>query len=237
MKPSLKVGSLKQYCVNFLASILPNTKGSLLIHYKFMEEQDPIAHDFTEFTMYYRTYAVIGLVMAENLDYEQTLEQFNKITSNVNYHVCRRIFVLDCEAKKELPVPFVSISIDSISEALETQFDQMSAEIVNNIIEMIADFGAQPAIPSPCGIEDLSGTASRPSTKVRMRPSSRLQKLTADFLVLTGALSEAVASYAIAIEDAKSSNDLIWHTAALEGFQIALCLQNEVITKKNILYL
>lgn len=205
-----------------------------MIHYKFMEEQDPMSHDFTEFTLYYRTFAVIGLVMAESLDFEANLEQFRRVTESINYPVCTRIFVLDCEERKEMPAPFVPITIDSISEALEAQFEQINTEIVNKMVDMIADFGAQPTIPSPCGIEDLSGTASRPSTKVRMRPSSRLQKLTADLLVLTGAFSEAVASYAITIEDSKAANDLIWNTAALEGFQIALCLQNEVIDIKNI---
>lgn len=199
-----------------------------------MEEQDPIAHDFTEFSLYYRTFAVIGLVMAEGLDFEANLEQFKKVTESISNPVCIRIFVLDCEERMEMPAPFVPISIDSISEALESQFEQISSEIVNNMIDMIADFGAQPTISSPCGIEDLSGTASKPSTKVRMRPSSRLQKLTADLLVLTGAFSEAVASYAITIEDSKAANDLIWNTAALEGFQIALCLQNEVIENNRM---
>ena len=63
---------------------------------------------------------------------------------------------------------------------------------------------------------------------MRMKLSGRVQKLLADLHLLTGSFSDAVACYVSATEDAKAANDAIWNAAAQEGFNLALCLQNEV---------
>ncbi len=204
-----------------------------------MTEIDPVADDFIDFQLHYRTFAVIGLVPASELSrgIEPLLVKYNSVLERFSYPVCARIFVIDCEDRiSSLTTPFVSVPLNDISGTLDFQFASIGSEIVSEMVNLLESLSTRPALPSPCGIEDFSGTASRPSIRSKMKISSRLQKLTADLHILTGKFSEAVASFAIAAEDAKSANDLIWQTAALEGFQIAVCLQNEVeshIQKKN----
>lgn len=197
----------------------------------FVSEIDPIANDFIDFQLYFRTFAVIGLVAATELNdgLEALLVKFNSVLEQFSYPVCARIFILDCdESIASLTVPFAAIPMKDISGTLDAQFAAIGSDIVSVMTNLHDSLSARSVLPSPCGIEDFAGTGSRPSGRSRMKVSSRLQKLTADLHVLTGMYSEAVACYAIAAEDAKSSNDLIWQTAALEGFQIAICLQNEV---------
>ena len=200
-------------------------------------EIDAIADDFIDFQLHFRTFAVIGLVSASELSaagIELLLVKYNAVLERFSYPVCARIFVIDCEERiSSLTAPFVSIPMNDIVGTLEVQFASIGSEIVTGMLNLLDSLSSRPALPSPCGIEDFSGTASRPSTRTKMKVSSRLQKLTADLHVLTGKFSEAVACYAIAAEDAKSANDLIWQTAALEGFQIAICLQNEVGLKQK----
>jgi hypothetical protein len=221
-------------CFNYfscLDSILRNNKDYSQLNLLFSSEINSVSGDFVDFQLHFRTFAVIGLVSASEISrgIESLLVKYNSVLERFPYPVCARIFVIDCEERiSSLTAPFVSIPMNDISGTLDVQFASIGSEIVSGMINLLDSLSARPSLPSPCGIEDFSGTASRPATRTKMKISSRLQKLTADLHILTGKFSEAVACYAMAAEDAKSVNDLVWQTGALEGFQIAICLQNEV---------
>ena len=150
-----------------------------------------------------------------------------------SYEITSKVLLLDSDDISPLNYSIEknkNISIISKEDDLKEEIDKLTISIIENMSELFQDINQRTELPSPCGIEDYSGTTSRSSSasKYKMRLSGRVQKLLADLHLLTGAYSEAVACYVSASEDAKAVNDSIWSAAAQEGFNTALCLQNEV---------
>lgn len=187
--------------------------GSGCIHYNFITLIDPNSKDFIDFQLHQRIFGIIGFI--HDSDNENTgSESLLKLKENIPYEVSHEIFHIDS-------------SMD-----LKENLKMFTLKVIETMSNLFKDINQRPSIPSPCGIEDYSGTASRSSTststKLRMRMSGRIQKLLADLHLLTGSFSDAVACYVSAAEDAKQANDSIWSAASQEGFNLALCLQNEV---------
>ena len=178
-------------------------------------------NDFINFQLHQRVFGILGLIHGPSIDETEIVKAENvlkELKEKFSYEVVSNILVFD-----------EKIMAISSQEELKEEMNKFTVSIMEKMSELFSDINERPDIPSPCGIEDYSGTASRSSSsKSRMRLSGRVQKLLADFHLLTGAYSEAVACYVSATEDAKASNDLIWSAAAQEGFNTALCLQNEV---------
>ena len=185
-------------------------------------------NDFINFQLHQRVFGILGLIHGPFIDETEivTAEKVLKeLKEKFSYEIVSNILVFESNEKKFDEKIIAISSQEELKEAMNT----FTVSIMEKMSELFSDINERPDIPSPCGIEDYSGTASRSSSaKSRMRLSGRVQKLLADFHLLTGAYSEAVACYVSATEDAKASNDLIWSAAAQEGFNTALCLQNEV---------
>lgn len=184
--------------------------------------------DFIDFQLHQRVFGILGLIHGPSIDeieIAKTEETVKELKGKFSYEIVSNILVFDSNEKKFDE----NIATISCQEELNEEMNKFTVSIMERMSELYSDINQRPDLPSPCGIEDYSGTASRSSSsRSRMRLSGRVQKLLADLHLLTGAYSEAVACYVSATEDAKAANDLIWSAAAQEGFNTALCLQNEV---------
>lgn len=195
----------------FLDVILKKLGGPGKLNYHFITSIDSNTSDFVDFQLHQRVFGIIGLANGE-IETEKGEKILKECKEKFPYNIVSSIFV------------FNTTIMD-----LNSKMSQFATKILENMSDLMLDMNQRPAIPSPCGIEDYSGTASRSSTaKTKMRLGGRLQKLLADLHLLTGYYSEAVTGYVSAAEDAKIANDSIWSAASQEGFNIALCLQNEV---------
>jgi hypothetical protein len=198
------------------------------INYNFVTSIDSSTSDFINFQLHQRVFGILGLIHGPSTDEAEIAkagEVFKELKAKFGYEVVSNVFVFEpIEQKNE-----ANVVIISSKDVLKMEMNNFTISIMETMSELFVDIHQRPDIPSPCGIEDYSGTASRSSSsKGKMRLSGRIQKLLADLHLLTGAYSEAVACYVSATEDAKAANDLIWSAAAQEGFNTALCLQNEV---------
>lgn len=191
-------------------------------------------NDFIDFQLHQRVFGVLGLIHGPSIKEEEIAKAngiIKEFKEKFSYEIASSILVF--ESTEELNAK--NIVKISNKEDLKMEVDKFTVSILENMSDLFADINQRPAIPSPCGIENYSGTASRSSTsKTKMRLSGRVQKLLADLHILTGAYSDAVACYVSATEDAKAANDSIWNAAAQEGFNTALCLQNEVPFKRGL---
>lgn len=201
-----------------------------------MTSIDPVSSDFINFQLHHRIFGIIGLVHLPSIDssikeedyFETFNNQLDSFKGQFSYPISTEIFAFEPQTGILIPEGLITIKEDSLVQSLFCQIEKFSVSIVKMMSDLYADLSQRSSLPSPCGIEDFSGTASRQSTKEKMRLGGRLQKIEADMHLLTGSYSEAVACYVAASEDAKVGNDLIWGAAAQEGFFTALCLQNEV---------
>ena len=228
---------LSQYDYDLMFFILADTimkklGGSGCINYNFITSIDPNSKDFIDFQLHQRIFGVIGLIHGEGIDkiaVESGEEAIKKLKENIQNDVSTEIFCI--EPVKETSAHENILIINNETD-LKNGIDKMTIKIMEIMSNLLKEIHQRPSISSPCGIEDYSGTASRSSTstgpKMRMKLSGRVQKLLADLHLLTGSFSDAVACYVSATEDAKAANDAIWNAAAQEGFNLALCLQNEV---------
>lgn len=187
-------------------------------------------NDFINFQLHQRVFGILGLIHGpsiEEAEISKAEEVVKELKEKLSYEIVLNVFVFEPNKEKKFGEKVVVISS---KEDLKEEMNKFTVSILEQMSELFADINQRPDIPTPCGIEDYSGTASRSSTsKGKMRLSGRIQKLLADLHLLSGAFSEAVAYYVSATEDAKAANDFIWSAAAQEGFNTALCLQNEVI--------
>lgn len=193
------------------------------ITYNFITSIDPNSNDFIDFQLHQRIFGVLGIIHGPS--HKKTKEEIDEVMQRLKddfkYEIATEVFVFDSNELKY----YKNVTKQ---EDFQKEMNHFASRIVFNMSELFNDINQRPAIHSPCGIEDYSGTASRSSSsKTKMRLSGRVQKLLADLHLLTGSFSEAVAGYVSASEDARIANDSIWSAAAQEGFNTALCLQNE----------
>lgn len=194
------------------------------INYNFITSIDPNSEDFIDFQLHQRIFGVIGLLYGGEIEAETTAEEvLKKSLKNIPNEVSTAIFCVEPKAGGLENVLMINNEAD-----LKEGIRSFTLKIMESMSDLFKEIHQRPSITSPCGIEDYSGTASRSSTSTKMRQSGRVQKLLADLHLLTGSFSDAVACYVSAAEDAKAANDSIWNAAAQEGFNLALCLQNEV---------
>ena len=222
---------------------------SCALNFNFITTIDTNTKDFIDFQLHYRIFGIIGLIYGPSIkeeEFKKIKNTLNEIKAKLFYEIPSKIFIF-VDTNKEpaesgsdengnvSEIPSDSIDIVKVADKsdLKIQFENLSASIVETMSELYKELSQRPALPSPCGIEDYSGTASRSSSKAKMKLSGRLQKLQADLHLLTGSYSEAVTCYVSANEEAKAAGDVIWSAAAQEGFNISLCLQNEVIIFYN----
>lgn len=185
--------------------------GPSRINYNFITSIDSNTTDFADFQLHQRVFGIIGVAFGE-LETEKAEGMITEMKAKFPYDMSSSVLIFGDE-----------------TVSFKTKMSQFTVSVIETMSELFSELNQRPAIPSPCGIEDYSGTSSRSSTvKTKMRLGGRVQKLLADLHLLTGFYSEAVAGYVSAVEDAKVANDAIWSAAAQEGFNIALCLQNEV---------
>lgn len=198
------------------------------MNYNFITSIDSSMNDFINFQLHQRVFGILGLIHGPSLDEDEIVKTngiIKELKEKFSYDVVSNVLIFEPKMKQ---VDEKVITVSSTDD-LCNEMNNFTVSIMESMSELYADINQRPDIPSPCGIEDYSGTASRASTlKTKMRLSGRVQKLLADFHLLTGAYSEAVACYVSATEDSKTVNDTIWNAAAQEGFNTALCLQNEV---------
>ena len=213
--------------------IMKKLGGNGNVQYKFISSIDPNSKDFIDFQLHQRIFGIIGLIHGEGIDPEtaKSIEEvMKKLKENTQYEVSHDIFCVKPREGKGISIENAVIINNEID--LKENIEKFTFKIIENMSNLCKEINQRPSIPSPCGIEDYSGTASRSSTstgnKLKMRLGGRVQKLLADLHLLTGSFSDAVAYYVSAAEDAKAANDSIWNAAAQEGFNVALCLQNEV---------
>ena len=199
------------------------------INYNFVTSIDSNMSDFINFQVHQRVFGILGLIHGPSMDETEITkadDALKELKEKFPHEIVSNIFVFEpaeCQINEK-------VATISSREDLKLEMQKFTISILEEMSELFSEINQKPDLPSPCGIEDYSGTASRASTsKNRMRLSGRVQKLLADLHLLTGAYSEAVACYVSAAEDAKAVNDSIWSAAAQEGFNTALCLQNEVI--------
>lgn len=214
----------------FLDVILKKLGTQGKINYNFITSIDSNMNDFINFQLHQRIFGILGLIHGpsiEEAEISKADEVVKELKEKFSYEIVSNVFIFESNEEKKFDENVVVLSsIEDLKEEMNT----FTVSILEQMSELFADINQRLDIPSPCGIEDYSGTASRSSTsKGKMRLSGRIQKLLADLHLLTGAFSEAVTCYVSATEDAKAANDLIWSAAAQEGFNTALCLQNEVI--------
>lgn len=185
------------------------------INYKFITSLEYDTSDFIDFQLHQRVFGIIGIFNGE-LDSLKAEEIMAETKDKFSYEVTLSILVVE-------------------DDKIEEKMKQFTVSVIENMSKLLSELSQRPNIPSPCGIEEYSGTASRSSTsKIKMKLDGRVQKLLADLHLLTGFYSEAVACYVSAVEDAKVANDCVWSAAAQEGFNMALCLQNEVNNIKKV---
>lgn len=158
---------------------------------------------------------------------EELASRFEALHSQLPFVVPSRVFAFEPAAGEVIPESFIAIPADDLERNVAGLMRDFVVSVVGAIDEAAFDTQQRPTVPSPCGIEDPV-TGSKSTGKSKMRVGGRIQKLLADLHLMTGSYSEAVTSYASASEDAKSAGDVLWNAAAQEGFNVALCLQNEV---------
>jgi hypothetical protein len=188
--------------------IIKKLGGSGCLNFEFITSFDSSLKDFIDFQLHQRVY---GLILVTNNDNEITDDSLKVFKDKFPYEIVIK-----------------PLRSSSNEELINDELKDLAKTIIHSMSELYADLSVRPALPSPCGIEEYSGTSSV-SYKSKMRLSGRVQKLQADFHTLTGCYSDAVACYVSANEDAKAVGDSVWSAAAQEGFHVALCLQNEVI--------
>ena len=196
------------------------------LNYNFLTSVDSALNDFIDFQLHQRVFGVFGIVngRSNKKSKKEIDEILNGLKDKFSYDVLSEVLIFDPIDSPQLE-GFNHITTD---DDLKQVVKNCTLKIIENMSELLSIINQRPAIPSPCGIEDYSGTTSRASSsKTRMRLSGRAQKLSADLHLLTGSYSEAVACYVSATVDARVSNDTIWSAASQEGFNTALCLQNE----------